>query len=93
MAANIEEMVRQYLVKNHYDGLCNAGNCGCDLHDLMACCEPNGTACEAAYRFDCSRCMDGPDFNNDCPMCDGDNDYMMATDIDYCHPMYVRGDE
>jgi hypothetical protein len=53
MAASINEMIREHLVKNHFDGLCNPGICGCDLHDLMACCEPNATACVAAYRFDC----------------------------------------
>lgn len=93
MAASIEYMVRQFLVKNNYKGLCNPSICGCDLNDLMTCCEPNATACVAAYRFDCSRCLDGPDFNNDCQLCDCENDYLMSTDADFCHPMYVEGDE
>ena len=92
MAASIEYMVRQFLVRNNYEGLCNPGSCGCDLKDLMAYCEPSATMCRAAYRFDCARCLDGPEHNADCKLCDGDG-YMMSTDIDYCHPMYVGGGE
>ena len=92
MAASIEYMVRQFLIKHHYDGLCNEGICGCDMDDLIACCEPNETSCKAAYRFDCERCLDGPKFNNDCRL-NQDSDYMMSTDADYCHPMYVEVDE
>lgn len=93
METSVEEMVRLYLVKNHYDGLCNPGNCGCTLDSLMPFCEPSGTMCKAAYRFNCERCLDGPEYNNDCELCEYESDFMMSTDIDYCHPMYVRSDE
>jgi hypothetical protein len=35
---NVEQIVREYLKKNGYDGLCNKnGECSCDLADLMPC--------------------------------------------------------
>lgn len=90
MAANIERMAELFLVKHGYGGLCNVdAGCGCDLADLMACREP-GTGCEAAYRLDCARCMDGPNHNHDCPHNCWDSDYMMAVDADFCHPVYVK---
>lgn len=90
MAANLEKMAELFLVKYGYGGLCNpTAQCGCDLADLMVCREP-GMGCVAAYRFDCARCMDGPNHNNDCPLSDGEADYMMAVEADFCHPVYVR---
>lgn len=92
MAASIEYMVRQFLTKYNYDGLCDEEICcGCDMSDLMVCSDPNGSSCKAAYRFDCSRCLDGPAYNNDCKLNEGD-DYMMSTLADYCHPVYVEVD-
>lgn len=91
MAADLRKMAELFLVKHGYVGLCNpTAQCGCDLADLMACGEP-GTGCVAAYRFDCARCMDGPDHNNDCPLNCMGYDYMMAVEADYCHPVYVGG--
>jgi len=90
MAANIAFMVRRYILSHNYEGLCNCdAECGCDLDDLFACCEPNEKSCRAAYRFDCARCMDGPNHNDDCRLCLGYSDYVMSTDADYCHPVYV----
>ena len=43
------EIVRTYLQKNSYDGLCNV-ECGCFLDDLMPCSEPQSD-CEAGYRI------------------------------------------
>ena len=36
MTKTVREIVREYLVANGYDGLCN-DECGCDLDDFMPC--------------------------------------------------------
>jgi hypothetical protein len=43
----VEEIVRDYLKRNKYDGLCNT-NCGCGIDDLMPC-ESYSGSCIPAY--------------------------------------------
>ena len=54
---NVKEIVKEYLVKNGYDGLCELDMpCGCGVEDLFACDEQEGE-CEPAYkRKDCVDC-------------------------------------
>jgi hypothetical protein len=47
---NVEQIVREYLEANGYDGLYNEnGGCGCDLADLM-CCGYQDTFCLAGHK-------------------------------------------
>jgi len=42
----IKEIVKKYLIKNGYDGLCNFDDgCGCKIKDLMPCGDPNIQDC------------------------------------------------
>ena len=47
----VEEIVKDYLGKNGYDGLCREG-CGCRLDDFMPCSYLEGvpTCCTPAYK-------------------------------------------
>lgn len=91
MSKSIKLIVLSYLVSNDYDGLCNANaECGCDIHDLMACGGPNDQHCRAAYKLDCSRCKHGPEHEDTCEHNDGEYDYIMSTDKDRCKPEYVE---
>jgi len=48
-------MVSEWLIERGFDGLFNeAGNCGCDLGDLMPCGCPSPT-CEAGYKVQCPK--------------------------------------
>ncbi|MEW6186710.1 MAG: hypothetical protein AB1585_13325 [Thermodesulfobacteriota bacterium] len=50
---SIQEIVREYLEKNGYDGLaCPWAECGCKLSDLMPCGEPDKDECFAAHKTD-----------------------------------------
>ncbi len=45
------DMVREYLIKNGYDGLCEKdGECGCQLSDLMPCGGDYTMTCEAGWK-------------------------------------------
>lgn len=45
----VEDIVREYLAKNGYDGLYNdAGDCACKLDNLFVC-DQVGTECSAGY--------------------------------------------
>jgi len=45
------EMVREYLEKNGYDGLCEKdGECGCQLSDLMPCGGEYAMECVAGWK-------------------------------------------
>jgi hypothetical protein len=47
---NVAKIVREYLIKNSYDGLCNPDlECGCRLDDFMPC----------AYGSWCGDCIPG----------------------------------
>ena len=46
----LEDMIRAYLLLNHYDGLCNLEQeCGCGLNDLRPCGYGDFDGCRAAY--------------------------------------------
>jgi len=50
---NVSEIIKEYLKKNGYDGLCDHYNeCGCELDDLAPCggLEYN---CEPGHKFYC----------------------------------------
>jgi hypothetical protein len=57
---NVKEIVKEYLLNNGYDGLCN-DDCGCCLDDLMPC-EGDIGSCEPGYKKPCN-CDDGCDFH------------------------------
>lgn len=44
----VEEIVREYLEENGFDGLWNECDCACSLKDLF-CCTCVGTECRAGY--------------------------------------------
>lgn len=51
--ASVSRMVREYLARNGYDGLCNAvAECGCTLDDLFPCSGPSYRECRAAHKTD-----------------------------------------
>jgi len=52
---NVKNIIKEYLIKNNYDGLCFSGECGCRLDDLMPC-ETDCTACESGVFGDCRLC-------------------------------------
>jgi hypothetical protein len=62
----VKEIVKEYLEKNGYDGLCG-GDCGCGLDDFMPCAqfalEGVPTCCTPAYKHTC---------NSDCTNCGDD---------------------
>ena len=90
MTNTIRDMCALYVVQHGYDGLVNGcAECGCDLCDLMVCCEP-GTHCEAAYKYDCSRCLHGPEYDNDCEVNCQESDYIMSAAKGLCSPAYVE---
>ena len=50
----LSEIVSRWLLDNGYDGLYNADlDCGCELKDLMPCCQP-ATSCVAGYKIPCN---------------------------------------
>lgn len=88
----VKEIMREWLKSHGYDGLCNPGYCGCDLDDLMACCNDSVTMCEPAYKRRCYRCMDGPDHNDNCPLNEG-YDYVMGVNKVNCPPANLEVSE
>lgn len=45
------EIIKQYLIDNDYDGLCNSHlDCGCDLSDLQPCGE-DISMCRPGYKY------------------------------------------
>ena len=58
----VKEIVKDYLEKNGYDGLCCEG-CGCGLDDFMPCEGCDIKNCKPAYRHGC---------NGDCAKCGDD---------------------
>lgn len=53
----VREIVTAYLKENGYDGLYLAGECGCEIKDLMPCGE-FGVNCEAGYGKECKDCKE-----------------------------------
>jgi hypothetical protein len=51
----VNGIVKEYLAKNGYDGLCN-DDCGCGLDDLAPC-DNMSEDCMAAYRCECENCQ------------------------------------
>jgi hypothetical protein len=49
----VKEIVREYLIKNGFEGLVNQDSeCGCDMEDLIVC-DERCNNCEPAYRHKC----------------------------------------
>ena len=71
----VEEIVKQYLKANNYDGLCGE-ECGCSLDDFMPC-EDSCNECEPAHKAKCKHCgrkvmtPDGKDVEV-CIACEGE---------------------
>jgi len=57
----IKEIIKEYLEKNGYDGLCSDSECACSTDNLMPCDEP-GIYCEAGYKGACT-CGEQHDFH------------------------------
>ena len=49
---NVKKIVIQYLKEHGYDGLCNNGDCGCEIDDLVPCSE-DCSICEPGYKRPC----------------------------------------
>lgn len=48
---NIHEIVKDYLIRNGYDGLCNPDiDCACLVTDLAPCCE-DMFSCKPGYKI------------------------------------------
>ncbi len=60
----ISEIVKEYLIKNGYDGLYQKGECACIIADLFPCSEPSEN-CTAGHKNPC-----------DC----GDHDYHIGSE-------------
>jgi hypothetical protein len=58
---DVINIVREYLIKNGYDGLLQPGECGCALEDLAPCGEIQ-ESCIAGYKGPCT-CGEGCDFD------------------------------
>jgi len=55
---NVETIIREWLKKNGYDGLCNPSiSCGCFIEDLQPC-ESVMIDCEPAYVHVCDECKE-----------------------------------
>ena len=64
----VKDIVKEFLTKNGYDGLCYAG-CGCPKEDLMLC-SGNAGLCLPAYAHTKKECADCGDKDN-CYDCKG----------------------
>jgi hypothetical protein len=49
---NCKDIIKEYLIKNGYDGLYNENECGCFLKDLMPCGEAF-SSCIPGYKCLC----------------------------------------
>lgn len=50
----VAEIVKDYLKREGYDGLYEAGECACKVDDLIPCCDDVSIAdCEAGYLAPC----------------------------------------
>lgn len=67
----VQEIVKDYLEQNGYDGLCNE-NCGCGLGDFMPCEDCDIKNCKPAYKHGCD--VECADFG-DCELCEQRESY------------------
>lgn len=64
---NVKEIVRQYLNKNGFDGLCEEySQCACEKPDLMSCEEGGLPSCEPGYKITCADVKEGCDYGDEC---------------------------
>ena len=58
----IKEIVKKYLIKNGYAGLCNYNEgCGCGIKDFMPCGDPNIQDCVPGHVLKCKDCSEWSD--------------------------------
>ena len=58
------EIVKEYLMKNHFDGLYNEDlECGCSIDNLNPCGDFSGN-CKAGYRVEAAKTSFGPDYDD-----------------------------
>ena len=51
---NVRQIVKDYLIKNKFDGIWNAEiPCGCEINDLMPCEDWGIDICEPGYKIPC----------------------------------------
>ena len=87
MAIEVKEIVNKWLIEHGYDGLVNDYGCGCDIHDLIPCCDDYCTTCEAATKTDCSTCAK----QDECEQDDCKQPWVMLSGYQKC-PSYKRRD-
>jgi len=46
---DVTSIIREYLIKNGYDGLHNGAECGCDVNDLFPC-DGMGADCNPGHK-------------------------------------------
>lgn len=74
-----KEMIKEWLLNNGYQGLCNKdGECGCSIDDLIPCMS-SCDYCTAAYEFKCEDCI----HYETCGKHHGYN-YIYDSDKDWC---------
>lgn len=72
---NIIDIIVNYLIEHHYDGLYNEEiECSCEIDDIVPCDELNPDQCKPGYLKKCSSCS----FENLCG-------YNVTTDICFCN--------
>ena len=49
---NVRGIMKHFLIRNKFEGLYHAGECGCELDDLMPCGE-DPSHCEPGYKIEC----------------------------------------
>jgi len=55
------DIVKEYLIKNKYDGLYGF-YCGCSIDDLMPCCWEGTADCEPGHKVPCD-CGEGCEYH------------------------------
>ena len=53
MDKTIKSIIKEWLIKNKYGGLCIPGECGCSLEDLFACGSERIDGCQPAGPSQC----------------------------------------
>jgi len=49
---NVKEIVKEWLIRNNYDGLCNSFDCGCSLDDFIPCMGQGIDICQPGFKDD-----------------------------------------
>lgn len=79
---NTPDILKDWLVKNGYTGLCNCdAECGCGFEDFAPCGEI-GLCCEAAHRCDCDKCDQKT--KDECGLFSSEYDVMFTPNNDSC---------